>query len=890
MSSTPSKSLYENLALETVQVGGTKVSLPALPPTGASDTELALYLNSLISQLESVESRTTASDRLLALGNRTALSIYPQSTITSVRDKIDAELFNPANFTILSFHTVDGASVADATLLANAQVLRPVGDNQNPLVNANRRPQNITSVRVAYSVDLADLIDPDFHQAGTIVTSQFHILLPQDTLQVMNGANQLQDFTGYTGPADISALTPEQLRADITSRTGQTAPARLVAPTTPGVTDADVDTTTLLGELYEAGYLTSWATVCKSVREAFCPGVAFRPQDNLRTIKQVITDANGNTITLSVEAYSKNIMASMLSYSGVKNLPSNYVQHFLDNLAQPILQKLKSDYTIPQFSLSRVSQLEELRKWIGLAVKAANDVALTQSLCKDQALTLMTSVLTPNSPKQPSGVFASNAEQTLRNALNTPGKGWTKGNKLTVEECKEFGGVNGWKPDLCFACSEPHRKENCPFKDNPAYQENITQNIGALKRIKSYHRTARNKKRGSSVMAETYLASNPRKKQELVTALLADPCARKSIEARLSNSSAAQKPSSSNVPCFVISVVHHSVPHPQANCNVDSKLPHIQLPLGRESEDSGKSVRIAAVVDTGAAINVAHFDTLNQICRRYPWVLKNIYTNASVKLSGIIKEDDSGECTTELPYVFELWLPFNVTLDNGLTYSDGCSVKVPAGRHVTVNMILGMPFLKPLRCGINFADNCLDTPAFQSIDNLPIEYRQASVNVPPSLPNERNLTDAHANYARVFDALDAIALSAGVDSTSVGLHLTRLPFGAPQAPKQFLQSRWTPPGILRSNPQTAAATDSHGSHQLVAASARTVTNADDVLADALSRQRDALTTPTGPPAVNTNPSVGLLSSALSAFPSRAVLDSPLVTFAANLVDNTSESG
>ena len=99
MSSTPSKSLYENLALETVQVGGTKVSLPALPPTGASDTELALYLNSLISQLESVESRTTASDRLLALGNRTALSIYPQSTITSVRDKIDAELFNPANFT-----------------------------------------------------------------------------------------------------------------------------------------------------------------------------------------------------------------------------------------------------------------------------------------------------------------------------------------------------------------------------------------------------------------------------------------------------------------------------------------------------------------------------------------------------------------------------------------------------------------------------------------------------------------------------------------------------------------------------------------------------------------------------------------------------------------------
>ena len=212
-------------------------------------------------------------------------------------------------------------------------MLRPVGDNQNPLVNANRRPQNITSVRVAYSVDLADLIDPDFHQAGTTVTSQFHILLPQDTLQVMNGANQLQDFTGYTGPADISALTPEQLQADITSRTGQTAPARLVAPTTPGVTDADVDTTTLLGELYEAGYLISWATVCKSVREAFCPGVAFRPQDNLRTIKQVITDDNNNSITLSVEAYSKNIMASMLSYSGVKNLPSNYVQHFLDNLA-----------------------------------------------------------------------------------------------------------------------------------------------------------------------------------------------------------------------------------------------------------------------------------------------------------------------------------------------------------------------------------------------------------------------------------------------------------------------------------------------------------------------------------------------------------------------------
>ena len=96
----------------------------------------------------------------------------------------------------------------------------------------------------------------------------------------MNGANQLQDFTGYTGPADISALTPAQLQADITSRTGQTAPAKLVNSTTPGVTDADVDTTSPIVELHEEGYIICWDTVCKSIREAFCPGVAFRPQDN----------------------------------------------------------------------------------------------------------------------------------------------------------------------------------------------------------------------------------------------------------------------------------------------------------------------------------------------------------------------------------------------------------------------------------------------------------------------------------------------------------------------------------------------------------------------------------------------------------------------------------
>lgn len=894
MSLTPSKSAYESLALETVQVGATKVSLPVPPPPGASDDINSLYLSSLISQLKSVEGRTTANDRLTTLGNRTALSIYPQSTITSVRHKIDAELFNPANYTLISFHTADGASVANATLPNNAQVLRPVGDNQNPLVNANRRPQNITSARISFAVDFSDLIDPDFHQAGTTVTHNFHVLLPQDTIQVMNGANQLQDFTGYTGPADISALTPAQLQADITSRTGQTAPAKLVNSTTPGVTDAEVDTTSPIVALQEEGYIICWDTVCKSIREAFCPGVAFRPQDNLLTIKQIITDENNNSVILSVEDYSKNLIASMLSFSSDETLPANYVQHFLDNLSPSILRKLKSEYTIPQFSLSRVSQLKELRKWIGLAVKAAQDVALTRSLCKEQAFTLFSSVL-PNSPKQPSGVHVSAAEETLREALKTPGKGWSQSNKLTAEECKNLGAVNGWKPDLCFACSEPHKKSACPYKDHPDYQAIIAQNIEALKRIKAFHRTSRQKKRGANTIADAYIASNPKKKKEFMTALLADPRACESLKARLA---AEEKSSSSpNVPCFIIlPVVNHAVPHPHANCNVDSKLPHIQLPLGRESEDSGKSVRIAAVIDTGAAINVGHFDTLDQICRRYPWILKNIFTNAPVKLSGIIKEDNSGECTTELPYVFELWLPFNVTLDDGLTYSEGCSVKVPAGRHVTVNMILGMPFLKPLRCGINFADNCLDTPAFQSIDSLPIEYRQACVNVPPSLPNARNLSNAHANYATVYDALDAIALNAGVDTTSVGLPLAQLPFGVPQGPNAFLQSRWTPPGILRSNPQTAASNDSRGSQQPVAASVRTVANADDVLADALSRQRDVPAPPpgppaaSGPPAVNTNPSVGLLSSALSAFPSSAVLGSPSVTFAADLVDTPSESG
>ena len=91
-------------------------------------------------------------------------------------------------------------------------------------------------------------------------------------------------------------------------------------------------------------------------------------------------------------------------------------------------------------------------------------------------------------------------------------------------------------------------------------------------------------------------------------------------------------------------------------------------------------------------------------------------------LSGIVQR--GGESiTTELTVGFQFHLPY-LTKDG-----DPTSILIATGPHVTVNMIVGLPFIQATRAVIDLSDNVVKLRAFDA-PHFPLEYRRATVHVP----------------------------------------------------------------------------------------------------------------------------------------------------------------
>ncbi len=210
-----------------------------------------------------------------------------------------------------------------------------------------------------------------------------------------------------------------------------------------------------------------------------------------------------------------------------------------------------------------------------------------------------------------------------------------------------------------------------------------------------------------------------------------------------------------------------------------SNFPHIRLQLGSNLDCPNCHV-VYCVVDTATAKSTGNFLVVAVVAKRYPHCVAKLYIPRDynlIVLSGIVQR--GGESiTTELTMDFQFHLPY-LTKEGNPT-----SILIATGPHVTVNMIVGLPFIQATRAVINLADNLADLHALDA-PPFPLEYRCAMVHVPAAIgegdKHSVHMTGTYTNLISEINALEHSFMSAHVITATVaegGVGVRQVSFGA----------------------------------------------------------------------------------------------------------------
>ena len=142
-----------------------------------------------------------------------------------------------------------------------------------------------------------------------------------------------------------------------------------------------------------------------------------------------------------------------------------------------------------------------------------------------------------------------------------------------------------------------------------------------------------------------------------------------------------------------------------------------------------------------------NFHYFASLAKRFPHCLAKVFAPqdyAPIVLSGVVQSHQHEAVTTELEVGFQFHLPYKTTA------GEETSFLIATGPHVSVNTILGLPFMQGTGMILDLVDNLaeckyLDCPAF------PIDYRRTSNHVP--VTDEQSATVQVAESAKIIEEL-----------------------------------------------------------------------------------------------------------------------------------------
>ncbi len=337
------------------------------------------------------------------------------------------------------------------------------------------------------------------------------------------------------------------------------------------------------------------------------------------------------------------------------------------------------------------------------------------------------------------------------------------------------------KDDSCFGCKGIHPwmwdgKIVCPNKNKPGVRDEAKKayQIWHAKYCARHGTQGRSKKRKFD-----YNRMSAANKERVKEAALASMGIKTTAD-KSPDKSSLDSPSTFKKPLiFIINVPVLSAPSPSRNilpAPIVSNFPHICLQLGA-TLDCPDCPILRCVVDTAAALTTGNFHFVAALAKKYPHCVAKLYAPEDynpIVLSGIVQR--GGESVTmDLTVGFQFHLPY-LMRDGQAT-----SIVIATGPHVTVNTIVGLPFIQATRMIIDLSDNVADMRALDA-SPFPLEYHCAAVHVPivdEAGAAPTHLSTVHQDLIEEIEALEQqFAASSFVADVPDNNAIKRVPFGS----------------------------------------------------------------------------------------------------------------
>ena len=184
---------------------------------------------------------------------------------------------------------------------------------------------------------------------------------------------------------------------------------------------------------------------------------------------------------------------------------------------------------------------------------------------------------------------------------------------------------------------------------------------------------------------------------------------------------------------------------------IQPSFPHITLQLVQVLGCS-KCLSICCVVDTAATLNTSNLRYYAAIAKAFPHTVAAIFSTADhnpIILSGIVQQGGAS-VTTDLTVAFQFHMPYLTREGHPTTLLVACRP------NVTVNTILGLPFIQGTRMVLDASDqvaelHALDTPPFA------LDFHHAMCTVPPiSGPPDKGIAACYASIINEVDRIEAM--------------------------------------------------------------------------------------------------------------------------------------
>eukprot|EP00956_Cyclotella_meneghiniana_P020206 scaffold35356_cov44-Cyclotella_meneghiniana.AAC.2 len=699
--------------LEAVKYGGT--TLMAYPEVDhnspAAERVFALMINKQAAESQYLDVKAVIN----FYASRVGLESHARVAVSQWTSRLKEKWNDPANLTVLSYHSATGAVIPNAIDPATG-TLREITDG----AVGTRRPAGVRLALVQCSISFDDL---HYDNAPTTLRVEYFIPLPVGNVTFLNVAGNPVTINTCTVQGNPFGLTKEQFKAQVTNPCGVTGPIKLKTAEI-GATDCAFNEPEKAKELNERIINLGAESIFRKLREQLAPTFSSTPHSTVEKIAMSFGEG-GNKVTLTVLEYHQAIMRAAQTFLEESLWPFNLASHFANNLDPRIKTKFQALTTrhLTFNDYTRDGQLREIDFYLNKAIEVEKEVNSMKGLVREAmadthsfCAQLMTHLGAPmDSNFDPAAAvtstFLSAAEETLRK--------YAKSDPSNKHKYEETG--RAVRQIICWGCKGGHRwrdprtKEiTCPNKDKPGIAQSAKQGH------KDYLDSVKERKNGWIPKKKIKFSDLPPAQKEKARALIVKEAT------EIAAASVAAPAQGVSYPIFVYNSRDNNAPPLPAA--IDNRLPHITITLGELATSIETCPQVRCLYDSGACVSSGYWGFWKTILENHPECIVDLFVSdggqySPIVLGGIVTGDDGDMAghTCKLNIVVNLKLRYETITGQPVTH------KIALGKDVGVNTILGMPFIDKFQCtydGYNevVEAKILDSTPFKVTRMVPQRY------------------------------------------------------------------------------------------------------------------------------------------------------------------------